>query len=295
MAHETSALTLEQRIASEPDNFVTFESYDDFHFWMLEKDVYSEFDAESLMRVRLTGVLGYYKGLTIVVLPVTEEPKVLIESSDIPTGTSFSISAVGRVDDNTVLELEGAPTVTFAQETGVTGVIAATRVTIPETATDVRINGILVTIIRSDDRTQVQIGNLDAEDHIFSSSKLDWATTMQILSDLKTGPDYIARAPRQTGKTTALCLRALEFASEGLRVNIIAPVNSMRASIATVCTTVAEELYPDNQSLYLSRIRISSMKAYSNMDRYLVDEPQLLVDETRAALPPVHGQVISTD
>lgn len=79
---EQAAASLIQRIADEADDFIVLPSYEDFQLF-LKSGADELFDHESLMRVRTTGVLGYYKGKTVVVLPNNAELEISFRDSEI--------------------------------------------------------------------------------------------------------------------------------------------------------------------------------------------------------------------
>lgn len=210
----------------------------------------------------------------------------------------ITITGVGRRDDLNVLEVESDEAWTvYGYDDGDVGIkgdfIGCATLEVSAEASNITIGGVKVKLTRLDDRTIVQLGDQDPEHHIFSSSKIEWSSTMSILADLKRAPDFTAYAKRQTGKTTALCIRAAEFRIEGLTVEIVCINPRMALITEGVLLDVIHELFPQSYSHMLEGIKCTTGRMRTNADRYLLDEPQLLEMQVRQGLPAVHGQVIS--
>lgn len=105
--------------------------------------------------------------------------------------------------------------------------------------------------------------------------------------------DPVARGPRRTGKSTALCLRAIEYRSEALTVNIVI-TPSTTASVVTrlIVEGVARELYPEIYEEFISGIVVSSL-AGGGFDRYLVDEITMVPNDVVRQIEKIHGAVAS--
>jgi hypothetical protein len=203
---------------------------------------------------------------------------------------AFEIVNVGRNEASNIIEFSGRPTLEYMYQGEARTLVETFRATIPERATDIKVNGVPLAFIQQADRTLVTLGEQTNSHVLDTNSLVRWTSVAEYLTILRNpaNPHVIGR--RRSGKTTALCIRAIEFRFEGLSVNIIVPNTTMGVVVRSTLEDVARELYPETHHHYLAQITVSTF-AREGFDRYLVDENRLVTASILKLVRTIHGSV----